>query len=175
MEPLAFKEYMLQFKDNALNKVKAYEQSGEIDKKTSELLRNDIILQTYYSLFDYYSPTYSPRYGQGKRKANNIDDTLPENYYDFIKDLPLHKQSILVNQNFGSFINRLEYATPLQPKVKNRISSTGAFTNTFLNFLESKNIDDIPLLNIFYKFFRVYVNYLFPIIVFILIINKWIN
>ena len=41
--------------------------------------------------------------------------------------------------------------------------------------IESKNIDDIPLLNIFYKFFRVYVNYLFPIIVFILIINKWIN
>lgn len=136
MKPAPFKEYMLQFKTNALNKVNAYEQSGEIDKKTSELLRNEIILETYYSLFDYYSSTHSPRYGGGKRKANNIDDTLPDDYYDFIKDLPLHKQSILVNQNFASFINRLEYAQPLQPKSKYESVST----SSFIEFLESKNI-----------------------------------
>ncbi|WNH08699.1 hypothetical protein [Thalassobellus suaedae] len=141
MEPVAFKEYILQFKTNALDKVKAYEQSGEIDKKTSELLRNDILLETYYSLFDYYSPTHTPRYGQGKRKANNIDDTLPEDYYNFIKDLPLHKQSILVNQNFAGFINRLEYAQPLQPKSKYERVSTGLTTSSFVEFLESKNVE----------------------------------
>lgn len=138
MQPVAFKEYMLQFKTNALNKVKAYEQSGEIDKKTSELLKNEIILETYYSLFDYYSSTHSPRYGGGKRKANNIDDTLPVGYYDFIKDLPLHKQSILVSNRFGSFINRLEY-TP-QLKEKNRSRSSGLTSKDLLNFLESKGV-----------------------------------
>ncbi|MEP5338815.1 MAG: hypothetical protein ABJL44_18970 [Algibacter sp.] len=140
MQPAPFKEYMLQFKANALNEVKAYEQSGEFDKKTSELLKNDIILETYYYLFDYYSSTHSPRYGGGKRKANNIDDTLPEGYYNFIKDLPLHKQSILVNKRFGGFINRLEYAAPLQPQSKNERVTTGLGTNDFLAFLESKNV-----------------------------------
>jgi len=140
MQPAPFKEYMLQFKANALNEVKAYEESSEIDKKTSELLKNDIILETYYNLFDYYSPTHSPRYGQGKRKANNIDDTLPENYYDFIKDLPLHKQAILVSDRFGGFINRLEFAEPLQPQSKNERVTTGLGTNDFIAFLESKNV-----------------------------------
>tara|TARA_R110002049_G_scaffold292252_3_gene476668 strand:- start:19704 stop:21539 length:1836 start_codon:yes stop_codon:yes gene_type:complete len=149
MKPVAFKEYMLQFKTNALNKVNAYEQSGEIDKKTSELLKNEIILETYYSLFDYYSPTYSPRYGQGKRKANNIDDTLPDDYYDFITDLPLHKQSILVNQNFAGFINRLEYAQPLKPKAKNKGISAGIYTDDFLGFFKDIKLtpDEKKLLN----------------------------
>lgn len=137
MKPVAFKEYMLQFKTNALNKIKAYEQSGEIDKKTSELLKNEIILVTYYSLFDYYSPGY---YGQGQRKANNIDDTLPENYYNFIKDLPLHKQSILVNQNFAGFINRLEYAEPLRYNKNLNYGNMGDSYKNFFNFLESKNV-----------------------------------
>ena len=137
MKPVAFKNYMLEFKTDALNKVNAYEQSGEIDKKTSELLRNDILLETYYSLFDYYSPGY---YGQGQRKENNIDDTLPDDYYDFIKDLPLHKQSILVNKKFSSFINRLEYAAPLMPKKTRQSMTTGVFSADFLEFLESKNV-----------------------------------
>lgn len=141
MQPAPFKEYMLKFKTNALNKIEAYEQSGEIDKKTSELLKNDVILETYYSLFDYYSSTHSPRYGSGKRKANNIDDTLPEGYYDFIKDLPLHKQSILVNQNFAGFINRLEYAKPLEPKSKYESIRTNFVTSNFIEFLESKNVE----------------------------------
>lgn len=140
MKPVPFKNDMLKFKRNALNKVNAYEQSGEIDKKTSELLRNEIILQTYYSLFDYYSPTHSPRYGQGKRKANNIDDTLPNDYYDFIKDLPLHKQALLVSNRFSSFINRLEYAKPLQSKVSRRVITARQTSMDFLKFLESKNV-----------------------------------
>ncbi|UKM65502.1 hypothetical protein GSB9_02072 [Flavobacteriaceae bacterium GSB9] len=140
MQPDAFKKYMLEFKTNALNEIKAYEQSGEIDKKTSELLTNDIVLETYRFLFDYYLPTHSPRYGQGKRKANNIDDTHPEDYYDFIPKLPLHKQSILVNQNFGVFINRLEYADPLQPQSKNMSVSTSISSDDFLKFLETKNV-----------------------------------
>lgn len=138
MQPLAFKKYMLQFKTNALNKVKAYEQSGEIDKKTSELLKNEVVLQTYYSLFDYYSSTHSPRYGGGKRKANNIDDTLPVGYYDFIKDLPLHKQSILVSNRFGSFINRLEYAPQLKSQIKNRRLSFSS--KDLLKFIENKGV-----------------------------------
>jgi len=137
MKPVAFKNYMLEFKTNALNKIEAYEQSGEIDKKTSELLKNEIILETYYSLFDYYSPGY---YGQGQRKENNIDDTLPDDYYDFIKDLPLHKQSILVNTNFSGFINRLEYAAPLRSKKTGQSITIGVSSADFLEFLESKNV-----------------------------------
>ncbi|TYA74207.1 hypothetical protein [Seonamhaeicola marinus] len=137
MQPKAFKAYMLNFKTNALNKIKAYEESKAIDKKTSELLKNEIILETYHFLFDYY---FHRHWGARQRKKNNIDDTLPEDYYDFIKDLPLHKQSILVNHNFASFINRLEYAEPLQAPSKNQRIETGIATDDFLKYLESKNV-----------------------------------
>ncbi len=140
MKPVAFKNYILQFKSDALNKINGYEQSGVIDLKTSELLKNEVLLETYYSLFDYYSPTYSPRYGQGKRKATNIDDTLPEDYYDFIKDLPLDKQSILVNQNFSNFINRLEYAPQLKVKSSVITTSTDFLSEAFLSYLEKNNL-----------------------------------
>lgn len=41
--------------------------------------------------------------------------------------------------------------------------------------IKSKRNMEIPLSTFFYKFFRFYAYYLFPIMVFVLIINKWIN
>lgn len=139
MKPVAFKNYILQFKTNDLNKINAYEQSGVIDIKTSELLKNEVILETYYSLFDYYSPTYSPRYGQGKRKANNIDDTEPNDYYDFIKDIPLQKQSILVSKKFSSLVNRLEFSPQLKVKSSVVTITFDIFSEDFLDFSEKNS------------------------------------
>ena len=39
--------------------------------------------------------------------------------------------------------------------------------------IREKNSNDIPLSNGFFKFFKFYVYYLFPIMVLILIVNKW--
>ncbi|KJD34043.1 hypothetical protein PK35_04735 [Tamlana nanhaiensis] len=136
MQPAPFKKDVLEFKDLHLNKINAYLQSGDIDKKTGELLKNEIILAAYYFLFDYYSFGY---YGSGQRKENKINDTVPNDYYDFIKDLPLHKQSLLVSSQFSSFINRLEYADPLKYKEKT-IRTYGFSQENFIKFLERKNI-----------------------------------
>ncbi|GAA3642353.1 hypothetical protein [Flavivirga jejuensis] len=137
MEPIAYKQKMYQFKEHFLNKIKAYEESGEIDRKTSELLENQIILTAYRYIFDYFSVSKGIKLN---RKGINIEDQIPEGYYDFIKELPLHKQSLLVNQDFGLFVNRLEYAPPLQALEKNRSISTGIATKDFLEFLENKNV-----------------------------------
>lgn len=140
MKPVAYKKYMLQYKTNALNKISAYEQSGIINKKSKEILDNEVILETYYYLFDYYSPTYTPRYGQGKRKANNIDDTEPKDYYDFINDIPLQKQSILVNKQFSSLVNRIEYAPQLKVRSSVTTTSTDFLSEDFLSYLEKNNL-----------------------------------
>ena len=140
MEPKAYKSYMLQYKTDALNKISGYKQSGVIDKKVSELLENEALLNTYYYLFDYYPITHSPRYGGGKIKVNNIDDTVPDDYYDFIKDLPLNKQSILVNKRFSSLVNRLEFATQLDVIGSITIKITDFISEDFLTYLEKNNL-----------------------------------
>lgn len=135
--PNEFKQNMYEFKDHFLNKIKAYEQSGEIHKKTSELLENHIILTTYRFIFEYFSTSKKIKL---KRKGIDINDQIPEGYFDFIKDLPLHKQSVLVNQDFGVFVNRLEYAPPLEPQENHKRLTAGVTSKDFLEFLESRNV-----------------------------------
>lgn len=126
--PMKFKKMVLEIKDELLQKLEAHRLSEGIDKKSFELLENEVSLGMYYHLFEYFI--------YNKKKY-----VVPEGYYDFIKNLPLNKQSILVSSQFGGMINGLEYSAPLKVKTSNKRYSYDASILRFLKFLENRNVE----------------------------------
>lgn len=112
MKPIAFKNEQLFLQDERLQKISGYEKNGELDAKTAILLKDDIILHASINIMDYFSQR---RHRQLRGVSQDkIDIKIPEDYFDFIKDLSLDKQSFLVSEQFSTFINRLEFLPPLE-------------------------------------------------------------
>jgi hypothetical protein len=138
MAPLKFKEEQLLLKEERVQKIEAYENSGEIDRKTSILLKDEIILHASYNIMDYFS-------GRKFKNLNSLSEEkhaieTPKGYYNFIRELPLGKQSFLVNNRFMAFINRLEYLPPIQDVKKgdDNVSKTFQKLNNLFDFLKGK-------------------------------------
>tara|TARA_B100000809_G_scaffold21356_1_gene18776 strand:+ start:964 stop:2790 length:1827 start_codon:yes stop_codon:yes gene_type:complete len=112
MSPDVFKKEQLTLQQEHLNKIEAYRLSGAIDTKTSILLKDEIIVHATVNIMDYFGKRRSHQLtGVSKEK---IEIPIPEDYYDFIKDLALEKQSFLVDRSFGTLVNRLEFSPPLR-------------------------------------------------------------
>ena len=137
-DALEFKERVYKQKKKFLTQIQSYRLSGEIDAKTTELLENHIILTGYAYMFYYFSYSKTKELIQ---KGVKEEDLIPKAYYDFIKELPLNKQSLLVNKEFGWFVNRLAYFSPLNPRsYTTNYKEWIIFSEGFLKFLESKEM-----------------------------------
>ncbi len=135
MEPLVFKKDLYRFKKHFLKKIRTYKESGEIDAKTSEVLENEIILSTYRYMLQCFS--YSKQ-RKLEKEGVNVNDLIPKGYYNFIKELPLNKQSILINRDFGVFVNRLEFAPSLRFLDKGININTSVYIQELIKFIEDK-------------------------------------
>lgn len=66
----------------------------------------------YASFLYEYEMNY--KYAQGYDKPN----TVPIEFYDFLQDIPLNDQRLLLASNFSTLINRFEYCTPFDAAYK---------------------------------------------------------
>lgn len=131
-----FKREAIKVKDEEVAKIKAYEYSGEIGFKTRELLINNIELVVCRYLFDYFS--YRER-----KQITTEKELIPSDYYDFVNELPLNKQSFLINSNDCSSIADGIRNSPFLEVEENKKRSTevGVYTLDFIRFLEKKGIE----------------------------------
>lgn len=133
-----FKQKLFEVMEYQLNKVKAYHKSGEIDAKTTELLMNDIEQVIYRYMFSYFSTSKKIEL---KKKGIEMKSLIPEGYYDFVKKIPLKRQSMLVNNQFNLFINYLEFS-PVMNNENSRVyyETFSIFSIEFLDYAKNKGI-----------------------------------
>jgi thiol-disulfide isomerase/thioredoxin len=107
MAPHDFKTDQLANYQQELDKFENYLKNHSLSAKAQTLLRNRIMLQNANNLFNY---TLSrDHYARQDSTNKTLRIPIQENYYDFLKQLPLNDPSLLVCNEFSEFINRFEF------------------------------------------------------------------
>lgn len=89
-------------------------------QKAVSLIRNQKATQTGMAYFDFQMDR---SYYAQQDTTNQILKVQPDaSYYDFLKEIPLNEQSVLVNYDTEFFINRFEYMGPLSISLQEQIN-----------------------------------------------------
>jgi thiol-disulfide isomerase/thioredoxin len=107
MTPLDFKEEQRKELENNLSQFTEYLKNNKVSLNTQTILRNEILVNNATLLFDYcMSRDY-----YAKQDSNNkiLKMPIPESYYDFLQKMSLNDNSLLLTQQFSTFINRFEF------------------------------------------------------------------
>lgn len=103
-------------------------------EKAVHLIKNKLVLAKACMLLDFIILRTYPT----KDTANQILKAKEGNeYYDFLKYIPLNDQSLLTNQEYRQFINRFELMSPL------REVQSDAYENKYFNPTANKNAPKI--------------------------------
>lgn len=108
------------------------ELDGILDKEnllpqTKYILENQHKLEQAIWLFEYAN-----NYMRSNNQANSATKNLPADYYDFLTNLPLNDQKILIIRSYDTFLNRLEYCSVFQNKANKSVAKDSAWHNYFL-------------------------------------------
>lgn len=107
MTPADFKADQLREYENDQAQYNEYLKQHDLSEKAKTLLFNKIMLSYANNLLNY---TMSRDYYAKQDSTNEIlKMPVPNEYYDFLKQLPLNDPSLLVTDEFSEFINRFEY------------------------------------------------------------------
>lgn len=128
------KEQMALLKEN-LERINQYQKDKSINAKAKVVLENYFLTLNAFKLFEYVER----RADEAENDTINPVLKIPvaNQYYDFLKELPLNNQSMLVSGEFSSFVNRFEFSKPLN--VKGNTSSWKPAKN-FLEYFEEEGI-----------------------------------
>lgn len=89
-------------------------------QKAVSLIRNQKATQTGMAYFDFQMDR---SYYAQQDTTNQILKVQPDaSYYDFLKEMPLNEQSVLVNYGTDFFINRFEFMSPLSIPLQEQIN-----------------------------------------------------
>ena len=137
ISPQVFKEEeAIDYKKNTDN-LANYLKNNSISDKASVLLKNKINLEHANHLFDF---VMSRDYYAKQDTFNQVLKIPVENdYFDFLQELDLNDQSLLVVKEFSTFVNRFEYSKPILIHPKSAVSSFKPEI-TFEKYLEDKKI-----------------------------------
>ncbi len=111
--------------------------ANSITDKAKTLLINKVDLDYAIHLFDFVSKrTY-------EAKKDTVNEVLKipvdDEYYDFLKDMSLNDQSLLVLDEFSTFVNRFEFCKPISIYPKGSKTSIKP-EKTLLEYFEEANI-----------------------------------
>ncbi|GAA3578345.1 TlpA disulfide reductase family protein [Snuella lapsa] len=109
-----------------------------ITSKAASLLKNTILLESATALFDF---EMYRKYEARKDTTNNtLKSSVKNEYYDFLQSIPLNDQSLLVVDEFGTFINRFEYCEPFSASYKRTNSIRPKPKKNILDFFKEEGI-----------------------------------
>ena len=143
--PDIFKSEQLKDRETNLNLLEKARNEKTLSAKTISILKNKIALQTGTMLFEYSIVKVSKAM---KSNVGNYKDVLPADYYDFTKLIPLNDKSMMINDEFPTFVNRFELSEPFQSAPKKVVFKPGKDIYEFM--LEKKdllNASDLELIS----------------------------
>ncbi|WP_083631236.1 TlpA family protein disulfide reductase [Labilibacter marinus] len=122
-----------QQKDMEMAKLKYYGKMWNINmEKTYTILRNEIILTHAEAMLDIEMR----RSMEARKDKENkeLQEPLPDSFYDFMGNVPLNDQSLIISDKFKVFINRFEYSN-LVMKHRNEVAKKYPLELGFFEYL----------------------------------------
>ncbi|UJH92108.1 TlpA family protein disulfide reductase [Antarcticibacterium sp. 1MA-6-2] len=130
-----FKKYVFNFREENKKKLDAFLKHSEISGNAEWILRNENKLQGVIMMMNYLRDR---DYYQRQNPENEyLKEKIGMEFYSFLQDLPLNERALLINKNFGEFINQFEFTKPLSFHPK-ETSFTPEITE--LEYLEKQSI-----------------------------------
>ena len=143
--PDIFKSEQLKDRETNLNLLEKARNEKTLSAKAISILKNKIALQTGTMLFEYSIVKVSKAM---KSNVGNYKEVLPADYYDFTKLIPLNDKSMLINDEFATYVNRFELSEPFLSAPKKVVFKPGKDIYEFM--LEKKdllNASDLELIS----------------------------
>lgn len=110
MPPAEFKQHQLTSYKEACDSLESQFVRNTVSEKGKRLLKNKALLANYTPLFDY---VMSRKYYASKDSSNQVLQLpIPEDYYDFLREIDTKDKSLFASSQFSSFINRFEFMPP---------------------------------------------------------------
>ena len=137
LSPEQFKEERLASLTASKLSVENYIKDKAISAQASSILRNEVLLTSATRMLDFVSR----RGYEARNDTNNevLKIPVPLSFYDFLKEIPMNDNSLLVSGEFKAFVNRFEYCEPLRSaRPKSRIQSLKPEKNLQTYFEEEK-------------------------------------
>lgn len=129
LSPEEYKKETLNLYKESLDNLFKYSKTNFISAKATVILKNEILIERAGRLFDFVDDITNP----------NANTPETNQYYDFLQELPLEQQSVLVSSPIRFFMNQLELCKPLRSNLKHYTMSWKS-EKTFLEYMEEENI-----------------------------------
>lgn len=109
LSPLDFKKDNKKELAGKLERLEKYLAENKLSDKAQTIKHNSVIVENAALLFDY---EMNRGYYASQDTINKIlRIPVPDSYYNFLQDIDLNDQSLLVSNDFKVFINRFEYCS----------------------------------------------------------------
>ena len=117
----AYKKYRQEQLQENLENYQAYVSKRQITSKAAKILNNTILVDNAVYLFDFlqYHPTDILLEPLNKIYKPNAKD----NFYEFLNTIPWNDPTLILTDQFSTFINRFEYLDRLKTDSSNGITS----------------------------------------------------
>lgn len=142
LTPAEFKSEQMKVLEANQQLVENYVKANTLSPQAISILRNSTLLESATLLFDF---VMNREYQARQDTANEILKIPADlTYYDFLKEIPLNDNSLLVLRNFGTFVNRFEFCDPLIKGEAGTLASVSKPEKDFFTYLleENKNISE---------------------------------
>ena len=117
LAPNDFKSNQMSFWKASAEELEQKFKEYDFQPQTKTILRNEIIMANTTQFFDY---VMNREYEVTKDTLNKIlKIPVGLDYYAFLKEIPLDNQSLLISNDFSTFVNRFEFSTPFS-KARNK-------------------------------------------------------
>ena len=127
------------------------EQYKKVEDKKNEIIANNKLTNLEKTLIEYSFVLMEPydllSYKMGFRDWENPTNEIvvPENYYSSLANIPFSDHKLLMANNISSFINRLEYETPLFKEVQRALSQKLKVIDFYDYLFDELKIEPTPL------------------------------
>ncbi|WP_159517760.1 TlpA family protein disulfide reductase [Sunxiuqinia indica] len=139
LAPEEFKEKQLAGLIEAKQHVESYIGNNEISAQAGSILRNGVVLTSATRMLDFVS---NRSYEARKDSSNEVlKIPVSSSYYDFLKDIPMDDNSLLVAAEFSTFVNRFEYCDPLSSARPKRIARSVKPEITYYQYFQEEKIE----------------------------------
>jgi thiol-disulfide isomerase/thioredoxin len=109
LAPLDFKKDSEKELAGKMEQIENYFAENQLSEKTQTIIRNSIIVANAARLFDY--EMYRRHFAREDTVNEILKMPVPSSYHNFLQDIDLNDQSLLVSEYFNVFINRFEFCS----------------------------------------------------------------
>ena len=142
LTPEEFKSEQMAALKSKQQKVEDYIRNNFLSPQATSILRNKTLLEGVDLLFDFMM---NRRYQASQDTANKILKVpAPSTYYDFLKEMPLNDNSLLISGEFSTFVNRFEYCDPLSRAFGKRATNVLKPAKDYTTYILESGVEMTP-------------------------------